>query len=199
MMNEPKWTRVVGPPREGTTLADILAPRLSVVFVGINPSIYSVAQGHYFARPTNRFWPALARSRVGRAARVGLGRADLGPEDDLRLLEFGFGFTDIVKKPTAAAAELRTDDFAMEAPRLCAKLHHFAPRIACFQGATALRPFLRHALDVRAGTLDFGMQPYHLADTTIFLTPNPSPANARFRLDDLVGWFDVLADALDTL
>ena len=184
---------------EFTTLADILAPRLKVVFVGINPSIYSVEQGHYFARPTNRFWAAFSGSRLSVAARVELGRATLSPDNDRGMRDFGFGFTDIVKMPTASAAELRVADFAVGAPQLRSKLERSAPWIACFQGATALRPFLRHALGEQAGSLDFGMQPFRVADTALFLTPNPSPANARFRLDDLVGWFDVLADALDTL
>jgi double-stranded uracil-DNA glycosylase len=190
---------VTNADRMATTLTDILAPNLKVVFVGINPSVYSVAQGHYFARSANRFWAALSGSRLSLAAREELGRAILTPDDDLCMRHFGFGFTDIVKAPTASAAELRVADFAVGAPQLRAKLEHLAPQIACFQGATALRPFLRHALGVRAGSLDFGMQPNPVADTAFFLTPNPSPANARFRLDDLVGWFDVLADALDTL
>jgi len=109
---------------------------------------------------------------------------------------FGLGFTDIVKRPTASASELRAADFAAGAPRLSARLLEHAPRIACFQGATALRPFLRYALDVRAMALEFGIQPYHVGDTDIFLTPNPSPANASYRLADLVRWFDVLADAV---
>ena len=154
MMNEPKWTRVVGPPPRGNNTADILAPRLSVVFVGINPSIYSVAQGHYFARPPIVFGP---RSR-GRAS-ASRHEKDSGAQSSLPKttlhVPFWLGFTDIVKTPTASAAELRDADFAVGAPQLRAKLEHLAPRIACFQGATALRPFLRHALGVRAGYARF--------------------------------------------
>ena len=179
------------------TLPDILAPRLNVVFVGINPSVYSVERGHYFARPANRFWAALSLSRLSAAARSCLGRETLTPEDDLGLLEFGFGFTDIVKKPTASAAELRAADFAAGAPQLRARLENYSPRIACVQGATALRPFLRHALDEQVGALQFGLQPQRIGTTKLFLTPNPSPANASFRLDALAGWFDLLADAID--
>ena len=185
------------PDHEYTTLADILAPRLNVVFVGINPSIYSVEQGHYFARPANRFWPAFSGSRLSHAARVALERATLHPNNDRSMRDFGFGFTDIVKTPTASAAELRVADFAVGAPQLRLKLECSAPRIACFQGVTALRPFLRHALGEQAGTLDFGMQPFRVADTALFLTPNPSPANATYRLSDLIAWFDALARELD--
>jgi TDG/mug DNA glycosylase family protein len=73
------------------TLPDYLKPGLRLVFVGINPAIYAVQHGHYFARPTNRFWPAFTRSRLSRPIRQALGREILKPEDDGRLLDFGIG------------------------------------------------------------------------------------------------------------
>lgn len=196
----PMKTRdVEGAPSSGgePTLPDLLVPGLRVVFIGINPSRYSVERGHYFARPANRFWAALSASRLGESAQTGLGRQILSPEDDRALPAFGLGFTDIVKRPTASASELRAADFATGAPLLVARLATHAPHIACFQGATALRPFLRYALGVRATMLDFGLQPYSIGETALFLTPNPSPANATYRLADLIAWFDVLADELD--
>ena len=180
------------------TLPDILASDLDVVFVGINPSVYSVEQGHYFARPTNRFWPALSRSRLSSAARARLGRDDLKSEDDLLLLEDGFGFTDVVKIPTPSAADLSASDFAEWAPRARSRIQHFGPAFACFQGVTALRPFLRYATDSEPEELSFGRQEARIGETEIFLVPNPSPANARYRLPDLIGWLDVLATAVET-
>src|SRR5437868_14609564 len=100
------------------TLPDLLRPGLAVVFVGINPSSYSVARGHYFARRQNRFWPAFSRSRLSRGVRAALGREQLGPEDDVGLLRHGFGFTDVVKVPSASASSLRPADYAEWAPRL---------------------------------------------------------------------------------
>jgi TDG/mug DNA glycosylase family protein len=179
---------------EEPTLPDLLATGLRVVFIGINPSHFSVEHGHYFARPANRFWAALSESRLSEDARAALGRAMLRPDDDRALPASGLGFTDIVKRPTAAASELRAADFVTGAPLLLAKLGAYGPRIACFQGATALRPFLRYALGERPVKLDFGLQPFRLGTTTIFLTPNPSPANATYRLTDLIRWFDALAD-----
>ena len=181
---------------EEPTLPDLLAPGLCVAFIGINPSIYSVEHGHYFARPANRFWAALSASRLSEHARAAFGRERLYPEDDRTLPAFGLGFTDIVKRPTASASELRAADFAGGATLLLARLVEYAPRIACFQGATTLRPFLRHALGMRPASLDFGVQPFCVDETVIFLTPNPSPANASYRLSDLVRWFDGLADEL---
>jgi TDG/mug DNA glycosylase family protein len=182
---------------EVPTLPDLLTSGLQVVFIGINPSRYSVERGHYFARPANRFWAALSESRLSEDVRTALGRNVLRPEDDRALPSFGLGFTDIVKRPTASASELRVADFTTGAPLLLAKLGAYGPRIACFQGATALRPFLRYALGERPARLDFGLQPYHLGTTKIFLTPNPSPANATYRLTDLIHWFEVLADELE--
>ena len=76
------------------TLPDLLRDGLDVVFVGINPSIFSVERGHYFARPTNRFWPCLSRSVLSRKARQALSVERLGPEHDRALLDHGIGFTD---------------------------------------------------------------------------------------------------------
>lgn len=180
------------------TLPDILAPDLKVVFVGINPSVYSVEQGHYFARATNRFWPALSQSRLSSDARERLGRDELGPEDDLSLLADGFGFTDVVKTPTPSAADLHGGDFAEWAPRARSRIEHFGPAFACFQGVTALRPFLKYGMDCDADQLRFGRQDIRIGDTQVFLVPNPSPANARYRLPDLIGWLDVLATAVET-
>src|SRR6476659_7303320 len=75
------------------TLPNLLRDGLDVVFVGINPSLYSVAQGHYFARRTNRFWPCFSRSVLSETARRALGVARLEPQHDRALLEHGFGFT----------------------------------------------------------------------------------------------------------
>src|SRR3954464_2591372 len=109
------------------TLPDLLAPGLRLVFVGINPSPLSVEKGRYFWRKANRFWPALSRSRLSQSVRAGLGRDELGPEDDARLLEFGIGFTDVVKVPTANASQVSPELFAEWAPRLGERLARVQP------------------------------------------------------------------------
>src|SRR5271170_3771889 len=98
------------------TLPDLVREELDIVFVGINPSVYSARQGHYFARPTNRFWPAFSRSILSAAARRGLDVAVLRPEHDAALLDYGFGFTDVVKRPTRNAAELAPGELAAAVP-----------------------------------------------------------------------------------
>ena len=181
------------------TLPDYLRPGLRLVFVGINPGLYSARQGHYFARRTNRFWPALSRSRLSAPLRAGLGREVLVPEDDVRLPDFGIGFTDVVKTPSGSVADLSRGEFARGAPDLLRKLAAFQPAVACFQGVTGFRAFVRHGLGEDGRTAGLGLQERHLGSTLLFVVPNPSPANAHFTLDDQVAWYDRVADLLDRL
>ncbi len=88
------------------SLPDYLQPGLDLVFVGINPGLYSVQRGHYFARLTNRFWPAFSASKLSERVRRSLGTDTLRAEHDDKLLRFGIGFTDVVKRPSANAAGL---------------------------------------------------------------------------------------------
>ncbi len=178
------------------TLPDLLRPGLDLVFIGINPSVYSVAQGHYFARKTNRFWPALSRSTLSLSARRALVVDRLEPFHDAMLLDHGIGFTDVVKRATARADELDPREFADAARELAAKLATFQPRIACFQGMMGYRPFVR----VQAPTLPkpvLGEQPLHIGRTRLFVVPSPSPANAHASPALQTEWYDRLAAARD--
>jgi len=118
-----------------STLPDYLWPGLTVVFVGINPGLLSARLGHYFARRSNRFWPAFSRSRISAPIREALGRDTLTAEDDGLLPEFGVGFTDVVKRPTANAGQLSPEEFTRSVPRLLAELIECRPRVACFTQA----------------------------------------------------------------
>jgi TDG/mug DNA glycosylase family protein len=175
------------------TLPDLLTPALDVVFVGINPSLYSVERGHYFARATNRFWTALSHSRLSERARHALGVKVLRPEHDLELPRFGIGFTDVIKRPTANVADLRPGEFVEAAPQLLAKLRRYAPRVACFHGLTGYRPFLRIALGGDARPL-LGAQPESVGTTRLYVVPNPSGANAHFTREVQAAWYDRLAE-----
>jgi TDG/mug DNA glycosylase family protein len=179
------------------TLPDLLADGLRVVFVGINPGLYSASRGHYFARSTNRFWPGFSGSRLSEAARRGLGVAMLRPEHDRELPRFGFGFTDVAKRPTGNAGQLAPGELAAGAPSLVAKLERFAPAVACFHGVTGYRPFRRAVFGSDPGGEALGPQPERIARTRLFVAPNPSPANAHFTLADQIAWYDRLADFLD--
>ena len=180
----------------GATLPDLLRDGLDLVFIGINPSLYSASQGHYFARKTNRFWPALSRSVLSEPARRALGVDRLEPSHDAMLLDLGIGFTDVVKRPTARAGELDPAEFAAATAELVAKLEKFQPITACFQGMMGYRPFAR----IHAPTLPnpvLGEQPWRIGRTRLFVVPSPSPANAHASLPVQIEWFDRLAAARD--
>lgn len=177
------------------TLPDLLAHELDVVLVGINPSLFSVAQGHYFARRTNRFWPAFSRSTLSHAVRQALGVERLEPVHDRALLQYGFGFTDLAKRASARASDLPPEEFAAGVAALAMKLERYRPRIACFHGLTAYRPVHR-ALAPGASEPSLGMQALQIGTTRLFAVPNPSPANAHFTPADQTRWYDELAASL---
>ena len=178
------------------TLPDLLRDGLDVVFVGINPSVFSATQGHYFARKTNRFWPGFSRSRLSLDVRQGLGVATLEPIHDRALQDYGFGFTDLVKRPSPRATDLTRDEPNDGVAALVRKLKRYKPRFACFHGVTVGRPVQR-VLAPELAEIGLGLQPYSIGTTRIFVVPNPSPANAHFTPADQTRWYDALAAALD--
>jgi len=179
------------------TLPDYVAPGLRLLFIGINPGLFSVQRGHYFARKTSRFWPAFSRSTLSEPVREAIGRETLGPEDDARLLEFGIGFTDVVKLPSRNAAEVKAADFAEWAPRLLARLEQYSPSVACFHGVTGYRAFARYGLGDLPPEVRLGEQSRGVEKTRLYVVPNPSPANAHFTLEDQTAWYDRLAAYMD--
>jgi TDG/mug DNA glycosylase family protein len=178
------------------TLPDHLRSGLDLVFIGINPGLYSVEKGHYFARSTSRFWPALSKSKLSERMRHALGVETLLPEHDAELIKFGIGLTDVVKRPSANAAGLNPKDFERWAPVLLKKLKTYAPRVACFHGLTAYRPFRELVLQSSAPPSVLGAQPEMIGATRLYVVPNPSPANAHFTPADQTAWYDRLAEFL---
>lgn len=175
------------------TLPDYLRPGLELVSIGLNPSLRSVEAGYYFANPRNRFWRAL---RGG-----GLAPADLEPGPRaVRVLfdEHAIGFTDVVKRPSPGGASLRAADFRRWAPVLHEKLVANRPRIAWFHGKQAYAGYLRYALG-RGEEAAWGLQAAGEVPWRVFLSPNPSPANAAYSLEDLIGWYRELADVARTV
>jgi len=183
--------------RAPATLPDLLRPGLDVVFVGINPSLYSVAQGHYFARRTNRFWPCFSRSRLSEKVRRGLGVECLDRSHDDALPDFGFGFTDLVKRPTARAGDLSKRELVGGAAALIDKLLHFRPRAVCFHGVTIYR-VVAPLLGVNAAAFALGPQPPAIGRSFLFVAPNPSPANAHFTPTQQTEWYDRLQGELQS-
>ncbi|MCZ6535695.1 MAG: mismatch-specific DNA-glycosylase [Dehalococcoidia bacterium] len=167
------------------TLPDYLRDGLDIVLVGINPSQYSVQQGHYFANPRNRFWTAFNRS--------GLVGHKVSMEQDHTLVDHGIGFTDVVKRPSSQASALKAQDYRQWAPLLKEKLERYQPLVACFHGLMAYSHYLRYAEGIKAKP-QLGLQDRSVGRSTVFVVPNPSPANARYSLDVLVNWYCRLKD-----
>jgi TDG/mug DNA glycosylase family protein len=180
------------------TLPDLLREELNVVFVGINPSLFSAAQGHYFARRSNRFWPCFSRSILSETARHALGVERLEPHHDVALPAHGFGFTDVVKRASARAGDLTQREFAAGVAVLLSTLERHRPRVACFHGMTGYRHVLRELTEAPP-TSTLGPQPVCIGTTRCFVVPNPSGANAHFTPVDQTHWYDQLAGELSTM
>lgn len=175
------------------TLPDYLRPGLDIISIGLNPSFPSVRDGFYFANPRNRFWKAL------NASKLLPGQFEPGVAATKVLFErFSIGFTDVVKRPTAGGKDLRAADYREWAPLLNEKLAMYAPRIAWFHGKQAYANYLRYGEGSRPD-IDWGEQPAAILQSRVFVTPNPSPANAVYSLDDLAAWFNQLAAFRDSL
>ena len=179
----------------GLTLPDLLSDGLDVVFVGINPSIYSAERGQYFARPGNRFWPCISRSVLSQRARRALKVTQLGPEHGSVLLQYGIGFTDVVKRATPKASDVKASEFVAGVAALLEKIERYRPRVACFHGVTGYR-YVHDLIAGKSVEVALGLQVAKLGATRVFLVPNPSGANAHFTRADQTQWYDALAACL---
>jgi TDG/mug DNA glycosylase family protein len=165
----------------GRTIPDLIGPDLRVLFSGINPSLYSAATGHHFARPGNRFWPALHRS--GFTDRL------LHPSEQAELPGTGLGITNVVARATARADELAPAELVEGGRILRALVERWRPRFLAVLGVTAYRTAFGHP---RA---QVGPQPDAIGDTPVWVLPNPSGLNASYQLDRLAGEFARLREA----
>jgi TDG/mug DNA glycosylase family protein len=152
-------------------LPDVVVPDLDVLFCGINPSLLSAERGHHFARPGNRFWPALHLA--------GLTPRRLTPEEDSELPRYGLGVTNIVDRPTRAAAELSPAELRAGAAALAEMVARYRPRTLAVLGITAWR------LAFDRPTAALGLQSERVGGARTFAVPNPSGLNAHHQLPDL--------------
>ncbi|HEU4990307.1 MAG TPA: G/U mismatch-specific DNA glycosylase [Gemmatimonadaceae bacterium] len=163
----------------GRTLPDVIAPDLRVLFCGINPGLYSAAVGHHFARPGNRFWPAVHRA--------GFTPTIFEPQQDGELPALGLGLTNLAGRATAGAAELSPEELRAGGERLLAKLDRYRPRWVAFLGIGAYRVAFGHPDAVP------GRQSHTWGRTRVWLLPSPSGANGSYPLEALVREFRALA------
>jgi len=164
---------------QGRGLPDLIQPGLRVLFCGINPSLYSAAVQHHFARPGNRFWRTLYAA--GFTERV------LSPSEQGELLERGIGLTNVVAKASASADELTREDFRRGCASLRRKLQRHRPRVIAFLGLGAYRIVEQQPL------ARVGLQPEPFAGVVAWALPNPSGLNAHYRLEELARCYAELA------
>lgn len=166
-------------------IADVIAPGLRVLFVGINPGLYSGWSGHHFARPGNRFWPTLHAAEF--TPRL------LHPSEERELLAYGCGVTNFVNRATATAAELEADELLAGGARLIDTVRYYAPQSVAILGITAYRTAFERP------KAQLGIQPERLADAPLWVLPNPSGLNAHYTPASLAEIFRDFRRQLDEL
>ncbi len=170
------------------TLPDYLQAGLKLVFIGLNPGLYSAQQQKYYARKTNRFWPALSASR--------LAGANVGPGAEAMLFERGFGFTDVVKRASGQIDDLTPKEIQTGARQLRRKLRHCAPQTVCFIGLTGFRWVFEVPAKI---PVQPGPQKEQISATRIYVLPSTSPANAHYSLAEIVAELGRLQAWLEAL
>ena len=162
-------------------LRDRIAPGVRILFVGINPGQRSEAIGHHFAGYSNRFWRLLYESK--------LVPEPIGPEDDDRFPEWGFGITNLVARMTPGIDTLRPEEYVAGALILRRKIKRFTPPIVALIGVSIYRSLFK----VRpAERVSLGLQKATLEDARVFVLPNPSGRNANFSYEEMLAAFRTL-------
>ena len=154
-----------------------------MLFCGINPGLYTAAVGHHFARPGNRFWPALFAA--GFTDRL------VSPFAERQLLKSGYGVTNVVMRATATADQLTREELREGGKRLAAKVRRYSPRVLAVLGLGAYRA----AWDKPKAVI--GMQEERVGETVIWVLPNPSGLNAHYQANDLARLFRELRESVD--
>jgi TDG/mug DNA glycosylase family protein len=167
----------------GKTVPDVIARELRVLFCGINPGLYTAAVGHHFARPGNRFWPALYAG--------GLTERLLSPFEEHLLLKNGYGITNVVERATATAAELSNEEYIKGGRRLEARVRGYSPKFIAVLGVGAYRTAFGRP------KAKLGLQPETIGETAIWVLPNPSGLNAHYQPKELARLFGELRLAVE--
>lgn len=183
MPGTPRPTRIDLEAARDATIPDVIAPGLSVLFCGINPSLYSGATGWHFARPGNRFWAALHGA--------GFTPQLLRPSEQELLPMYGLGVTNLVARATARADELSADELRAGGRRLRRLARRAEPDWIAVVGVTAFR----HAFE--APDARIGPRTETIGPAKVWVLPNPSGLNAHYTIDGLAEAYSRLrAEAL---
>jgi len=158
------------------TLPDLISDNTHLLSIGLNPSLPSVAAGFYFANPRNRFWDALNASGVfPEPLKPGLASCQ-------HLVDtFQIGFTDLVKRPTAGCKDLNAADYREGSQRLDGLIDRVGAKAVWFHGKLTCQKYVQYSANKNRSVV-WGKQPWLLNNNPVFITPNPSPANAAYSL-----------------
>ncbi len=172
------------------TLKDYFDFDLKILSIGLNPSTISVESGFYFANPRNRFWKALNASSLISEQLVPSEQAQ-----ETLFYKYKIGFTDVAKRHSSMGKDLLAADYKKYVPVLETAIFKYQPKVCWFHGKVAAGKFLQYSsLDKSA--VNWGLQNFKIGGSCVFVTPNPSPANAAYSLDALIEWYEKL-NALD--
>jgi len=171
----------------GRTIPDLMPDDLRLLFVGINPGLVSAATGLHFARPGNRFYPALARAGVLPEGVVAAAEAEP------LLADQGIGITNVVARSSARADELSSDEIVAGYERLGTLVTSRRPRVVAFLGITTYR-IATGDRNARTGRQDSAWP-----GTDVWVAPNPSGLNAHATLDSLARDYRTIAEAADVI
>jgi len=163
---------------------DHLKEGLKVLFVGFNPSIRSGELGHHYANPNNRFWKIIYEA--------GLTHRKYEAVEDEKLLELGYGFTNIVERPTKAADEITKEEYQEGRVILKKKIEKFQPKVVCFVGKGVYQQYSQ------LKSMPWGRQLNSVVPNTIDFVAPSSSGLVRMRLDEIVTIYKELAELILT-
>lgn len=153
-------------------IPDHLQKGLKILFVGFNPSVRSSETGYHYANPTNRFWKILFQA--------GLTPRKYSPAENSQLLALGFGLTNIVARPTKAAAEISKEEYAEGAALLAQRIKKYQPQAVCFVGKGVYQEFSKQR------KVDWGIQADPVIPGTVEFVAPSSSGLVRMKLDEIV-------------
>ncbi|MCK1993357.1 mismatch-specific DNA-glycosylase [Peribacillus muralis] len=166
-------------------IADHLKVNLDILFVGFNPSIRSGETGHHYANPNNRFWKILYES--------GLTPRKYHPHEDNSLLDLGYGFTNIVSRPTKGADEITKEEYIMGRKQLTSKIETYKPKIVCFVGKGVYQEYRQ------SRQITWGLQEDPLSVETLEFVAPSSSGLVRMKIADIIEIYRELPILLDKL
>lgn len=172
-----RFTRAELDSFRGASIPDLVGPGLRLLFVGINPGLWSAATGSHFARPGNRFYPALLEAGI--ITRPIDLSVPMTADDVDHLVRRGVGVTNLVTSASARADELTTDELRYGATRLRGLVQKTSPQVVAILGVTAYRV----ACEVPRAVV--GRQPEDLEGAALWVVPNPSGLNAHESITSL--------------